>query len=126
MKVGGWEHHGTLHLVGWAVTDNSNHCVWIFDSEDQLVRKFGSPGTDNGEFSSYSPLGVAFDANNHLYVTDQLNHRVQKFSINGAYLFQFGTRGSGNGKLQNPVGIIVHNGKLYVVEKGNSTFQCFR
>ena len=26
----------------WAVSDHFNHCVYIFDSQDQLVRKFGS------------------------------------------------------------------------------------
>ena len=108
----------------WAVTDNSNHCVWIFDREDQLVRKFGSYGYGNGEFNS--PLGVAFDANNHLYVTDHSNHRVQKFNINGAYLFQFGTQGSANGQLKHPLGIIVHNGKLYVVEWSNHRISVFQ
>ena len=93
----------------WAVTDESNHCVWIFDREDQLVRKFGSYGTGNGQFSG--PPVVAFNANNHLYVTDHSNHRVQKFDITGIYLFQFGSQGSGNGQLQNPIGIIVHDGK---------------
>ena len=107
----------------WAVTD-SNHCVWIFDREDQLVRKFGSYGKGNGEFTN--PLGIAFDANNHLYVTDQLNHRVQKFNTNGVYLFQFSIQGSANGQLQNPLGIIVHNGKLYVVDNGNSHISVFQ
>ena len=110
----------------WAVADVSNHCVWIFDREDQLVRKFGSQGTGNGEFSSTSPLGIAFDADNHLYVTDHYSNRVQKFNINGAYLFQFGTQGSGNGQLQNPLGIIVHNGKLYVAEWGNHCISVFQ
>ena len=68
----------------WAVTDVSNHCVWIFDREGQLVRKFGSNGTGNGQFST--PADVAFDANNHLYVTDHYNHRVQVFDITGTYL----------------------------------------
>ena len=108
----------------WAVTDDSNHCVWIFDREDQLVRNFGSYGNGNGEFSR--PSGVAFDANNHLYVTDHNNHRVQKFNINGADLFQFGTQGSGNGQLKNPLGIVVHNGKLYVAEEGNNRISVFQ
>ena len=108
----------------WAVTDDSNHCVLIFDGEDQLVRKFGSCGNGNGKLSR--PLGVAFDANNHLYVTEFSNHRVQKFNINGAYIFQFGTQGSGNGQLKNPLGIIVHNGKLYVVEWGNNRISVFQ
>ena len=81
----------------WAVSDNSNHCVWIFDREDKLVRKFSSRGTGNGEFCN--PQGIVFHANSHLYVTDRDNHRIQKFdiNINGTYLLQFGTRGSANG-----------------------------
>ena len=98
----------------WAVTDDTNHCVWIFDREDQLVRKFGSYGTDNGKFNY--PYGVAFDVNNHLYVTDFNNHRVQKFEINGKFMILFGTKGSGNGQLTNPAGITVHNDEVYVAE----------
>ena len=108
----------------WAVTDGTNHCVWIFDREDQLVRKFGSYGTGNGQFST--PEGVAFDANNHLYVTDYSNHRVQKFNITGTYLFQFGSQGSGNGQLKQPLGIIVHDGKLYVAEYNNHRISVFQ
>ena len=98
----------------WAVTDGTNHCVWIFDREDQLVRKFGSKGTGNGKFNS--SYGIAFDPNNHLYVTDFENNRVQKFEIGGKFMISFGTKGSGNGQLNNPLGIIVHNDKVYVTE----------
>ena len=110
----------------WAVADNTNHCVWIFDREDQLVRKFGSKGTGNGKFSDCSPFGIAFDTKNHLYVTDQCNHRVQKFDINGMYLFQFGTEGSANGQLKHPLGITVQNGKLYVAEFNNHRISVFQ
>ena len=96
----------------WAVTDETNHCVWIFDREDQLVKEFGSKGTDNGKFNR--PFGIAFDANNHLYVTDFENHRVQKFEISSKFIILFGTRGSGNGQLTYPLGITVHNDKVYV------------
>ena len=50
----------------WAVADQSNHCVCIFDSQDQLVRKFGSKGNGNGQF--HYPAGLAFDDDDHLYV----------------------------------------------------------
>ena len=109
----------------WAVVDNSNHCVCIFDSQDKLNRKFGSNGNGNYQFSS--PLGIAFDANNHLYVVDNSNHRVQKFDINGGYLLQFGNRGSGDGQLSNPVGITVYNDRVFVADNSNnriSVFQC--
>ena len=106
-----------------AVTDYANHCVWIFDKEFQLVRKFGSSGTGDGKFNR--PFGVVFDANDHLYVTDYNNHRVQKFDINGNYLLQFGTEGLASGHLQQPLGIAFHNGQLYVVENGNHRISVF-
>ena len=108
----------------WAVGDESNHCVWMFDSQDQLIRKIGSSGSGNGQFNC--PLGVAFDASGHLYVADYLNHRVQKFNPNGDYLLQFNRR-SGNSQLKNPLGIVVHNDRVYIAEwSGNriSVFHC--
>ena len=107
----------------YAVGDCSHHCVWIFDRQDQLVKKFGINGAGNGQF--LYPCGVAFDDNNHLYVTDHSNHRVQKFDINGTYLLKFGTRGTGNGQLGGPLGITIHNGKVYVAENGGSRISVF-
>ena len=57
----------------WAVADHSNHCLYIFDSQDQVVRKIGSKGKGNGEFDS--PAGLAFDDDNNLYVVCRYNHR---------------------------------------------------
>jgi len=110
----------------WAVADCSNHCVCIFDSQNQLVKRFGSHGNGNGQFSS--PRGLAFDANNHLYVVDRYNHRVQKFDINGRYLLQFGKFGSDDGELSGPVGITVYADRVFVADRHNgptiSVFQC--
>ena len=50
----------------WVVSDHSNHCVYIFDSQDQLVKTFGSKGKSNGQFDG--PAGLAFDDDNNLYV----------------------------------------------------------
>jgi len=107
----------------WAVTDNSKNCVFIFDSQDKLIRKFGQRGTNNGQFRN--PRGVSFDANNYLYVVDGSNNRVQKFDVNGTYLLQFGHRGSGNGQLNYPVGIVVHNDKVFVAEGNNHCVSVF-
>ena len=108
----------------WAVTDGSYQCVYVFDGQDQLVRKFGSSGNGNGQF--LYPYGLAFDANNHLYVSDHSNHRVQKFNINGEYLLQFGHRGSGNGQLNYPIGITIHDERLYVADHSNSRISVFQ
>ena len=107
----------------WAVSDHSNNCVYIFNNLDQLVRTFGSEGNGNGEFDS--PAGVAFDADNHLYVVCRYNHRVQKFTTNGEYLCQFGNEGNANGELDCPLGITVHNKRVYVADQVNSRVSVF-
>ena len=107
----------------WAVTDRSNYQVYMFDGQDQLIRKFGSEGKCNGQFRF--PAGLAFDDSNHLYVVDRYNHRVQKFDIDGKYLLQFNSRPLGN--LFYPLGITVHNSQVFVAEQMNhriSVFQC--
>ncbi|XP_065908696.1 E3 ubiquitin-protein ligase TRIM71-like [Dysidea avara] len=108
----------------WAVADNSNHCVYVFDGQDKLVRKVGSNGSNNSQFNY--PHGVAFDNDNHLYVADRNNHRVQKFDVNGNYLLQFGGRGSGDGQLNTPCGITTHNGRVYVADTHNHCVSVFQ
>ena len=108
----------------WAVTDDNYQCVYIFDGQDQLVGKFGSNGSGNGQFSN--SYGLAFDADNHLYVSDWSNNRMQKFNINGEYLLQIGHYGSGNGQLYSPAGITVHNDRLYVAEYNNHRISVFQ
>ena len=108
----------------WAVADWSNHCVYIFDDRDELVRKLGSNGSNNGQFSG--PIGVAFDSHNHLYVVDNNNYRVQKFDTNGNYLLQFGSKGASDGQLCNPYGVTVHNDKVYIAEYWNKRISVFQ
>ena len=107
----------------WAVTGNTNHCVYIFDSQDKLVRKIGQGGTGNCEFKY--PQGVSFDANNHLYVVDNGNNRVQKLDVDGKYILQFGSYGSEDGELYYPIDIAVHNDKGFVADGNNSRVSVF-
>ena len=107
----------------WAVADSSKHCVYIFDGQDQLIRKVGSHGNGNGQLNQ--PEGVTFDSNNHLYVADYNNSRVQKFELSGKYLHQFGSYGSGNGQLNGPVGITIHNIKVFITEHNNHRISVF-
>ena len=107
----------------WAVTDNSNHCVYIFDSQDRLIRKIGQSETSSGQFKD--SRGLSFDANNHLYVAEYGNNMVQKFDVNGTYLLQFGQYGTGNGQLHGPIGIVVHNDKVFVAEGSNRRVSVF-
>ena len=107
----------------WAVADNSKHCVYIFDEQDQLIRKVGNHGISKGQLKD--PEGVTFDSNNYLYVADFNNNRVQVFDVNGNYHHQFGSLGSGNGQLNGPKGITTHNNKVFVAEYGNGRISVF-
>ena len=107
----------------WAVADHTKHCVYIFDEQDQLIRKVGNHGSGNGQLNR--PIGVTFDSNNYLYVADYGNHRVQVFDVNGNYHHQFGSRGSGNSQLSGPIEITTHNNKVFVTEQGNQRISVF-
>ena len=98
----------------WAIADHFNHCVYIFDSQDHVVRKIGSKGKGNGEFDK--PAGLAFDDDNNLYVVCRYNHRVQKLTIDGEFLLKFGDMGTADGQLDCPLGITIHNKRVYVAD----------
>ena len=101
--------------------------MYIFDSQDLLIRQFGYNGSGNGQFSD--PWGLAFDANNNLYVSEYNNNRVQKFNINGNFLLQIGgyqLQGSRNVQLYSPSGIMIHNNKLYIAECNNHHISVFQ
>jgi len=104
----------------WAASDQHIQCVYVFDSQNKLIRNIGSNDT---QFSY--PRGVAFDNENHLYVADRDNHRVQKFCVNGNYLLQFGGYGSGDGQLKSPYGITTRDGKVYVADRDNHRISVF-
>ena len=107
----------------WAVADNTKHCVYIFDGQDQLIRKIGSRGSGNGQF--INPEGITFDNKIFLYVADCCNNRVQIFDVNGNYVFHYGRYGLGNGQLNIPVGITTHNNEVFVTEQGNQRISVF-
>jgi len=107
----------------WAAADWSNHCVYLFNKDDKLLRKIGTKGTDNGQFDR--PKGIAFDSNGQFYVADYSNHRVQKFTIDGNYLLQFGGKGYGVGQLHHPLGLAVHTDKVFVANSDNKCVSVF-
>jgi tripartite motif-containing protein 71 len=57
------------------------------DALFKFVREFGKQGHGPGEFDS--PVGLAIDARDRLYVSDFLNKRVQTFEPDGTFLTSF-------------------------------------
>ena len=107
----------------WAVADNTNHCVHVFDISRDDQKIIGTAESGTNRFNS--PEGVAFDDENNLYVADCLNHRVQRINLTNSTFLHFGTKGSGNGQLDSPHGIATHNDKLYVADTENGRVSVF-
>ena len=73
-----------------------------------------------------SPTGVAFDADDNLYVAEEGNDRIQKFRPDGTLVTKWGFSGSGNGQFYNPSGIAIDkNGYVYVCENSSCRIQKF-
>ena len=90
----------------------------------EFIGKWGTPGSQAGEFNG--PSGLAFDAEENLWVVDSLNHRVQTYTKDGKFLNQWGTHGSGQGELNMPWGITIdEKGDVFVADWKNHRVQKF-
>ena len=64
-----------------------NACVHKYTPDGKLMKTWGEPGTDPGQFNIVH--NIATDADGWVYVADRENHRVQVFNGNGKYETQW-------------------------------------
>ncbi len=92
--------------------------------DGEYIDRWGTQGSEPGMLNG--PTGIAFDANDDLYVVDSLNNRVQAFTRNGEFLRAWGSAGSSEGEFNRPWGITVdREGAVYVADWGNHRVQKF-
>ena len=106
------------------VADTGNDRIVRYSTAVTLDAAWGeypSPGVED------SPIGVAVDGSNNVYVTNKSDDVIQKFAADGTFLQQWGGTGSTAGQLQNPAAIAVSpmNGNIYVADTGNQRIQEF-
>lgn len=106
------------------VADMGNHRIIKLDHAGNIIDKFGSLGTGNGQFDT--PFGVAVDNDGNILVADTANHRIQKFDTQWNYLTQWGNEGSGNGQfgLVREIGIDSQN-NYHVCDEFHDRIQVF-
>jgi len=64
-----------------------NACVHKYTPDGKLLKTWGEPGTDPGQFNIVH--NIATDDDGYVYVADRENHRVQVFDGNGKYETQW-------------------------------------
>ena len=117
------------------VSDKDNHRIQIYNlpitNNDLADRTIGTGSSvshpDNTGFKY--PFGVVI-ANGRLYVADLLNHRVQIYtnlSITPNFVRKIGTgvAAANNNGFNQPRGVAVADGKLYVSDQNNHRVQVY-
>jgi DNA-binding beta-propeller fold protein YncE len=86
--------------------------------------KFGTFGSGNGQFRT--PIDLAIDPSNNIYVSDSDNNRIQVFNNNGTYITQFGNTGALHEMIEDPVGIALNSqGDVYVADGRDTDIHVF-
>ena len=102
-------HHDVI-----AVSEHTDHVVKNYSLQGDYLSKFGSRGSENGQF--VNPQGLCFNSKGLLYVVDYSNYRVQVFREN-VFLFKFGSKGHNPGQFQDPCYIAVDSSdQVYVTD----------
>ena len=102
------------------VADTHYYRVMEFTLDGEIVRQFGSFGTENGQF--IYPTDVAFGPDGRLYVGEYGgNDRISVFTPEGEFLFAFGSLGEKDGQFSRPAGLVIDPDRkvLYVADACN-------
>jgi len=105
------------------VTDQLEHCVYVFNKEGNCIRKIGSKGQNPEQF--YWPNGVSFLNENEILIADYGNNRIQHLNIKtGTVVKTFGKHGTGKGEFRNPTDVCLDDeGRLVVAEYVSNRIQ---
>ena len=105
------------------VTDNSGHCVFVFDKNGDCLRKTGGKGSNTGEFQY--PNGISFLNDNEVLIADSGNYRLQRLNIQtGTVVKSYGKKGRKKGEFSWPIDVTVDDEeRIVVTERDNNRIQ---
>ena len=105
------------------VTDNSGHCVYVFDKNGDCLRKTGGKGSNTGEFQY--PNGISFLNDNEVLIADSGNYRLQRLNIQtGTVVKSYGKKGRKKGEFSWPIDVTVDDEeRIVVTDRDNNRIQ---
>ena len=108
------------------VLDNDKTCqIVVLDRRSgDVLRSFGSPGGEPGQFRLPSSLCIGPEG--FIYVSDTMNWRVQKITREGEPVWSVGQPGYQVGQFGRPRGIrVAPDGLIYVVDGATEIVQLY-
>ena len=90
----------------------------------RYLKTIGRAGQGVGEFRT--PLGLAIDQQQRIYIADAGNNRIQVIDSTGNFITEFGSRGWQTGEFDHPTDVALsfqRSYRLYVVDTGNNRIQ---
>lgn len=107
------------------VPDTHYHRVLVYSPAGELLREWGSNGTDPGKF--IYPTDIAFDSAGRIFVSEYGdNDRIQVFDKDANFIFQFGKFGDKPGEFSRPQSMVIHDDLLYLTDSCNHRIQVFK
>ena len=88
--------------------------IQVFDLDGNYLWKFGSSGTQAGQFNTPHRLAAL---NNELFVADSENHRIQVFDNGGNFLRQFETHSNSINQFSKPIDVYAYDSQIFVVDQ---------
>ena len=107
--------------IRWGFTCMARCCWWrtgrrinVFS----LVGDFLNGGLRSERGALQDPLGVVVErASSEVFVVDYGFDCIQVYDLKGEYKRRWGSPGRGAGQFDNPAGIAVHGGRVYVTDR---------
>lgn len=101
------------------VLDGVNNRVVVYDAEGSFLFKFGSRGSNAGQF--LFPLGISAGPDGKVYVADSGNHRFQVFAPDGKPLESVQLPTTASGVPPDPTDVAVDpiRPRLYIADNDN-------
>lgn len=98
------------------ISDSGNHCVQVFSHDGTFLRRWGSEGTETGQFQTPWHVSMRGD---EVLVSDDVRHTVLVFRLDGTFLYEWEleTRGP-TGMAVMPGGrvLVCHDDRVSVLE----------
>lgn len=107
------------------IVDNNNHYILVYDlSTLELIKTYGTPGTEKREFRY--PFLITLDKDKYLYIVDVINTRVQVLNPEGLFVTIIGGWGVEKGEFFRPKGVAIDkNNRVYVSDSYIGVIQVF-